>query len=116
MSRSIFLVVLLITLLFKLSAQQTPEAKPEVVLPQNKTTTIYLVRHAEKITDNPQEQDPGLTAAGLKRANDLKQFLQDVPIDAFFSTPYKRTQLTLAPLANGRPIQLYDAYDFCRTS
>ena len=112
MGRSLFLFVLFIAILSNLAAQQTPEVKPVVVLPQSKTTTIYLVRHAEKITDNPQDQDPGLTAAGLKRSADLKHYLQNVPIYAFFSTPYQRTQLTLTPLANGRPIQLYEAHDF----
>jgi len=75
-------------------------------------TTVYLVRHAEKETMNPNEEDPDLTAAGQKRAEDLKAYLQDVPLDAFFSTKYKRNQKTIAPLAQSHSIQFYEAHDF----
>jgi 2,3-bisphosphoglycerate-dependent phosphoglycerate mutase len=73
-------------------------------------TTVYLVRHAEKETNNAE--DPDLTAAGLKRAQDLKFYLKDTPLDAFFSTKYKRNQKTIAPLAQGRPVLVYEAHDF----
>lgn len=110
MGRSLLLLVFVIAAFIKLAARQQPEGKPEAQ--KNKPTTIYLIRHAEKVTSNPQDQDPGLAEVGLKRAEDLKQFLKDVPVDAFFSTPYKRTQLTLAPLAQGQPLQFYEAHDF----
>lgn len=78
------------------------------------TTTVYLVRHAEKEISNPNDQDPDLTSVGLKRAEDLKAYLEDVSFDAFFSTPYKRNQKTISPLAQGRPIQFYEAHDFTK--
>lgn len=79
---------------------------------QNKTATkIYIVRHAEKITDNPQEKDPELTDKGKERALNLAQFFKKIEIQAVYSTPYKRTQATAQPTASehGLTIQSYNA-------
>ncbi len=75
---------------------------------------VYLVRHAEKITDNLSDEDPNLTPDGHARAQDLQEHLADVEIHALFSTPYRRTRQTLAPLAEnqGLEIQPYEAHDF----
>lgn len=69
--------------------------------------TIYLVRHAEKQT---AVIDPPLTACGEERAVALQDFLLDIPIDAVYSTDFKRTQGTAVPVANakGLNIQSYD--------
>ncbi|CAN5756381.1 phosphoglycerate mutase family protein [soil metagenome] len=77
-------------------------------------TVVYLVRHAEKVTDNPSDEDPDLTPDGYARAEDLKEHLADVEIQALFSTPYRRTRSTLGPLAqeHGIEIQPYEAHDF----
>ena len=60
-------------------------------------TTIFIVRHAEKATDDPR--DPSLTEAGRRRAVELARVLQDARITALFATEFKRTRETLAPLA-----------------
>jgi 2,3-bisphosphoglycerate-dependent phosphoglycerate mutase len=112
MGRSLLLVVFIIAAFFELGTRQQPKQQNQAANRQKGITTIFLVRHAEKETTNPAEKDPDLTAAGLQRAQDLKQYLQHTPVDAFFSTPYKRTQKTLFPLAKGRPVQYYDAHDF----
>jgi broad specificity phosphatase PhoE len=115
MGRFLLLLVLIVTGYVNLNAHQPNIRQNRMAIRDAApagTTTIYLVRHAEKITLDPQEKDPDLTEAGLRRAKDLKAYLKDVNIDAFFSTTYKRSQKTLLPLAQGRPIQFYDAHDF----
>ena len=59
--------------------------------------TIFLVRHAEKAADDPR--DPTLTAAGQARAEALLHALENAGVTALYATEFKRTQLTLAPLA-----------------
>jgi probable phosphoglycerate mutase len=70
-------------------------------------TVIYLVRHAEKVTDGV---DPILSAAGRERARVLADLLEGVRIDAIHSTDFRRTRETARPLAQriGRAIDLYD--------
>ncbi|QNF31589.1 histidine phosphatase family protein [Adhaeribacter swui] len=80
--------------------------------PKTKTTIVYLVRHAEKSTTNPDDNDPDLTPAGYARAKALQKHLQNIPIDVFLSSPYKRTRLTLTPLAAGREIGTYPAHGY----
>jgi broad specificity phosphatase PhoE len=59
--------------------------------------TVFLVRHAEKSTDDPR--DPTLSEAGRRRAGELARVLSDGDVTALFATEYRRTQETLAPLA-----------------
>ena len=58
---------------------------------------IFVVRHAEKM-DNAGN-DPGLTDAGRARAERLAKMLKDAGISAVYTTEFKRTQQTAAPLA-----------------
>ncbi len=57
---------------------------------------LFLVRHAEK-ADN--SRDTALSAKGEARAHALAEKLRDAGITAIFTTEYKRTQQTAAPLA-----------------
>ncbi len=59
-------------------------------------TTIYLVRHAEK---ESEEKNPSLTVIGRFRAENIAKTLASVGITHIFSTDYVRTQETAAPLA-----------------
>lgn len=70
------------------------------------TTSVVTVRHAEKQTGVP---DPGLTAAGQRRAEALRERLLRANIQAVYSTDTRRTRATAAPLAEalGLPVQLY---------
>ena len=61
-------------------------------------TVVYIVRHAEKVTDK-DATDPSLTASGRRRARDLRKTLRSVKLDAIYATQYKRTQETVAPTA-----------------
>jgi broad specificity phosphatase PhoE len=71
-------------------AQSAAQPAPEP------STTVFLVRHAEKQTEGA---DPSLTDAGLKRAKALADLLADAGITAIFTSEVHRTQETAAPLA-----------------
>jgi len=58
--------------------------------------TVFLVRHAEKEASGA---DPSLTEAGRERAESLAALLADAGITAIFTSEFKRTQDTAAPLA-----------------
>lgn len=75
------------------------------------TTTIWMVRHAEKDKTNPQDPNPDLSTEGQKRAKDLANYLIEVRLDAAYSTPLKRTHQTLAPLVAQNKISVADYND-----
>jgi phosphohistidine phosphatase SixA len=74
-------------------------------------TTIYLVRHAEKITSNPNDKNPSLTDRGEKRAIALLKKLKKKKITTIYSTDFQRTKLTAKPIADKLKIdiKIYDA-------
>ena len=77
---------------------------------QNKT--IILVRHAEKETsETTDKNDPPLTDAGKQRAERLAKIVKKYRPGAIYSTDFKRTRDTAAPLATRRHLQVqtYDA-------
>lgn len=64
--------------------------------------TIFLIRHADKISDAP---DAVLSEAGHHRAACLAQMLADNEINQIFTSDLQRTQQTAAPLAEQRHIK-----------
>ncbi len=101
----------LFTLLMAYVPLKAAATKP-VFQNKSQTTVIYLVRHAEKNTMDPEDKDPDLTPAGYARAQALQQYFQKIPVDAYFSTPYQRTRLTIEPLAKGQEIITYQAHGY----
>lgn len=77
------------------------------------TTKIWVVRHAEKETSNPNDRDPDLSLVGKERAMALAKYLKGEKIDSVFATNYRRTKLTGYPTADvlGLSIKTYDAAD-----
>lgn len=67
-----------------------------VASPAFADTTVYVVRHAEKMQIEG-EKDPDLTKEGRARAEALADALRDVPITAIYTTQYKRNRQTVAP-------------------
>jgi phosphohistidine phosphatase SixA len=72
--------------------------------------TVVLVRHAERAdggTPPPgaTAPDPELSPAGHARAAALARMLADARITAIYTTEYKRTQQTAAPLAKALGLQ-----------
>ena len=81
------------------------------------TTTVFVMRHAEKQTANPDDKDPPLAPAGEARALELAQHFGSAPkgqaLDAIIVTELRRTQDTVRPLANrlGVPVIVVPASD-----
>ncbi|MCC5612666.1 histidine phosphatase family protein [Nostoc sp. CHAB 5834] len=76
-----------------------------VTLTACSTTTVYLVRHAEKV-DETDSTD--LNPSGRQRALALADTLANRGIDSIFTTPYRRTRQTAEPLARRLSIRLQD--------
>ena len=87
-----------LTLAFLLTSEVNAQSK-----------TIILVRHAEKA--DASSQDPELSAEGKQRAERLVKVAGKYKPGAFYSTNFKRTRDTLAPLAGKRKktVEIYDA-------
>jgi broad specificity phosphatase PhoE len=67
-------------------------------------TTIYVVRHAERLSED--DRDSPLSPAGAARARALVEALGESGVDAIYVTQYQRTFRTAEPLAThlGVPI------------
>jgi phosphohistidine phosphatase SixA len=63
-------------------------------------TTVYLVRHGEKVTRRPDDPDPDISADGKRRAKALATRLGKEGVTAIIATQFKRTQETAEPLAS----------------
>lgn len=76
---------------------------------QQPITTFILTRHAEKADDGTK--DPDLTKVGHDRAQLLVKMLQQTKVDAIYSTGFRRTHNTVAPLAEakGLTVSKYEA-------
>ncbi|MGB8342806.1 MAG: histidine phosphatase family protein [Chthoniobacterales bacterium] len=67
---------------------------------------IFLVRHAERAAISGHvPSDTGLSAVGRKRAEALAVTLKDAQITTIYTTDYKRTRETAAPLAQSLGIR-----------
>jgi broad specificity phosphatase PhoE len=73
------------------------------ILGASAQSTIFVVRHAEKAD---AANDPDLSPAGRARAEVLAKVLRDANITAIYTTEFKRTQETAAPLANALGIEV----------
>lgn len=75
--------------------------------------TLYLVRHSEKVISSEYPYDPPLTNCGAKRAKHLSYFLEEISLDAIYSTNFARTEQTAKPTAaaKGLEIQSYSTSD-----
>ncbi|MEO9485625.1 MAG: phosphoglycerate mutase family protein [Ekhidna sp.] len=73
-------------------------------------TTFILVRHAEKGDDGTR--NPPLNEDGTARSANLAEMLANQEVSALYSTPFKRTQETLQPIADmkGMEVMNYDPY------
>jgi phosphohistidine phosphatase SixA len=85
------------------------------VFAQKKEITIILLRHAEKdLSNGTDDPDPLLSADGMKRAERLVEIVGKYKPRAFYTSNFRRTRLTLTPLAERSlkgyrlPIQLYN--------
>ncbi len=83
----------------------------------DKTTTYYLIRHAEKDRTNNTNKNPNLNSDGVIRAEKWAKHFENIELDAVYSTDYNRTQQTAAPTAKSKglivqsynPSKMYDS-------
>lgn len=80
--------------------------------PVEAMTTVVVVRHAEKWIESGNS-DPMLTADGTERALALAHALKDMPIEAVYSSDFKRTRATADPTSRQAGLEtiLYDPHD-----
>jgi broad specificity phosphatase PhoE len=77
------------------------------------TTTVIFARYADLMSGD--DANPGLSAAGRRRADELARVLADVDVvagvDAIFATEYRKSQETAEPLAKKLqlPVQVVEA-------
>ncbi len=71
---------------------------------QKSMTTFILFRHAEKEMEG--SKDPDLSQSGKSRSEVLVKLLDKVKVDAIYSTNFKRTYNTVAPLAKAHAITI----------
>jgi broad specificity phosphatase PhoE len=70
---------------------------PLVAQPSGELPILILVRHADKAAQ--PTDDPPLTEAGAKRAQDLATTLRSAGVTSIFTTQLRRTRDTAQPLA-----------------
>jgi Histidine phosphatase superfamily (branch 1) len=70
-------------------------ATPPIISQPGTTTTIIMVRHAER----DPGYDPPLNTEGLARAQKLADVLGQNGVTAIYATDYERNRQTAAPLA-----------------
>lgn len=102
-----FLLLLVGGLLF-LSSCDTLRKSTTAELGAEEVATFILVRHSEK----QYGADPELTPDGQERAERISFMLKNTDISAVYSTDTKRTQLTAAPTAKAKDleVQSYDPF------
>jgi broad specificity phosphatase PhoE len=76
--------------------------------------SVYLLRHAEKVDES---DDSGLTELGDARARALADLLASEPIVGVIASQFRRTQLTVLPLASRLgaafgSIEVIEAHDY----
>lgn len=69
-------------------------------------STIFLVRHAEKMQASAGAPDPELSERGRARAQALSRILRDAKVTAIYATEFKRTQETADALAKTIGLQV----------
>ena len=72
----------------------------------DKTTTYYLIRHAEKDRTDKSNRNPNLNKSGQERARKWADRFKNVPFDAIYSTNYNRTIETATPTAEDKNLEI----------
>ena len=94
---------MLLAVAFTIVACASAPLEEAPIVPADRGETIvYLVRHAEKATNDPV--DPDLSVRGFARADSLASQLRDAGINVIITTNLLRTIETAAPIARARHI------------
>ena len=74
---------------------------------QNKDcSSIYLIRHAEKVRDGSKNSNPHLNAKGILRADKWKDVLGNIKFDKILSTNFFRTLETALPISKTNNLEI----------
>lgn len=73
---------------------------------QQGSTTVLLVRHAEKASD---ADDSPLTEAGVQRAQALVRVAEGAGVNAIYSSQFKRNRETARPLSDHTGVAVTEA-------
>ena len=71
-------------------------------------TSIYLIRHAEKVRDGSKNSNPHLNAKGLLRADKWKDILRNIKFDKILSTNLFRTLETALPISKTNNLEILE--------
>ena len=71
-----------------------------------KCTSVYLIRHSEKIRTDKNEKDPLLNKNGLLRAQKWSEIFRKIEIDKILSTDTKRTISTVIPTSEEKKVKI----------
>ena len=71
-----------------------------------KCTSVYLIRHAEKIRTDKNVKDPLLNKNGLLRAQKWSEIFEKTEIDKILSTNTKRTISTVIPTSDKKQLKI----------
>ena len=72
----------------------------------DKCTSFYLIRHAEKVRNNKNEKDPLLNEKGILRAQKWSKIFEKIEINKILSTDTKRTISTVIPTSEEKKIKI----------
>jgi len=71
-----------------------------------KSTTYYLIRHAEKDRSDKTNKNPNLIKKGVERAQKWAETFKEIHFDMVYSTNYARTKATASPTALNNNLEL----------
>lgn len=77
-----------------------------------RTTKVYFIRHCDTDYSVRDGRIRPLTEQGLRDAALLPLKLEEIPLDAIYSSPYKRAVDTVTPLAEARGLPVIQAEGF----
>lgn len=95
MKKNLILFIFLMSII-TLSAQET----------NYKSTTYYLIRHAEKVRSDATDKNPDLNEMGHQRAEKWKNVFQYIDFHAIYSTDFIRTLKTAMPISLERNLEI----------
>lgn len=111
-----FNTLIALSLVLCFACQSDKKTVRQLDIPSGKTpkeTTYYLIRHAEKLRDNPSEKNPELSDQGFERSKYWGEYFEDKKLEMFYTTDYMRTFQTMIPIVYPYKdqVQFYEAKD-----
>jgi len=75
-------------------------------------TSVYFVRHAQPDISWEDDRTRPLTPTGLQDRKRVTELLSKIPIDCFFSSPYKRSYDTISECADTFGLEIHTVERF----